>query len=646
MLTATYCPADNKLRLYPSSRLDEETYKRVKAAGFSWAPRQELFVAPMWTPEREDLAIELAGEIEDESMTMAERAEMRAKRFKGFSASRTRDAEQSANAAKEISGRFEFGQPILVGHHSERKARKDAKKIESSLKYSAKMWDTAAYWIYRAQGAMSHASYKANPVATARRIKRIESDRRKTVKELETTRKLLKFWQSNPTREDALSVLGCIGQGFYIKDDSVTGSTHAYYLLKDEKKTVEQIAEHGVKCYTRNIPNMERWIAHYDNRLAYEREFIKTTSEDRPVATGEEIQVGGTVWRTIRGVSVPKVIVKVNKGAEKRPVSVRVDSPWDFYGSTIAVEKIERYQAPSAEQAQAAKEAGKATPIVNYPGDGFVHMTKAEWARKPNDYKSLKIVNSEGFARYRIRHCVVPNSGYSTAFVYITDAKTVERPAKKDTPKLAPAGPEEIVPTERKSDAVDEASELRKKAAEAKEAAKAGVQVVSANQLFPTPVELAWRMVSEADIEKGMSILEPSAGTGRILDAIFSEWGESVEVAAVEINHSLASALRNRVGVEAICTDFMEFKRIGAFDRIIMNPPFENGADIKHIMHAWDQLAVGGRLVAICANGPRQQRELRDGLVSEYGGTWEELPTGTFLESGTGVNTALIVVDK
>ena len=57
--TATYSPEDNKLRLYASSRLDSETYARVKSAGFKWAPRRGLFVAPMWTSGREDLLLEL-----------------------------------------------------------------------------------------------------------------------------------------------------------------------------------------------------------------------------------------------------------------------------------------------------------------------------------------------------------------------------------------------------------------------------------------------------------------------------------------------------------------------------------------------------------------------------------------------------------
>src|SRR3990172_5821451 len=64
MMTATYSPDDNKLRLYASARLDADTYARVKAAGFIWAPKQELFVAPMWTPQREDLLIELCGAID------------------------------------------------------------------------------------------------------------------------------------------------------------------------------------------------------------------------------------------------------------------------------------------------------------------------------------------------------------------------------------------------------------------------------------------------------------------------------------------------------------------------------------------------------------------------------------------------------
>ncbi|MCA7062685.1 hypothetical protein LGL82_11240, partial [Escherichia coli] len=86
MYRATYSPDDNKLRLYAVSRLDPETYKKVHDAGFRWAPKQALFVAPAWTPGREDVLLSLAGEIEDEDSTLAERQEARAERFLLFPA--------------------------------------------------------------------------------------------------------------------------------------------------------------------------------------------------------------------------------------------------------------------------------------------------------------------------------------------------------------------------------------------------------------------------------------------------------------------------------------------------------------------------------------------------------------------------------
>jgi 16S rRNA G1207 methylase RsmC len=71
-----------------------------------------------------------------------------------------------------------------------------------------------------------------------------------------------------------------------------------------------------------------------------------------------------------------------------------------------------------------------------------------------------------------------------------------------------------------------------------------------------------------------------------------------------------------------------------------MNPPFERGADIQHIEHARKFVKPGGRLVAICANGPRQRERLMP-LATH----WEDLPAGTFKAQGTAVNAALLVID-
>ena len=71
-----------------------------------------------------------------------------------------------------------------------------------------------------------------------------------------------------------------------------------------------------------------------------------------------------------------------------------------------------------------------------------------------------------------------------------------------------------------------------------------------------------------------------------------------------------------------------------------MNPPFKNGEDIKHILHARKMLTEDGTLVALCANGSRQQKQLMS--IADH---WEELPAGSFKGEGTNVNTALMVIN-
>jgi len=165
---------------------------------------------------------------------------------------------------------------------------------------------------------------------------------------------------------------------------------------------------------------------------------------------------------------------------------------------------------------------------------------------------------------------------------------------------------------------------------------------------FPTPRELATRMVLLASIEPTHRVLEPSAGAGHIADSI-REVCPNCALVLVEWNWSLCEALRRR-GYNPEQADFIEWQG-GEFDRVVMNPPFEHDQDIIHIRRAFDMLATGGRLVAIASagilfgNGRRAEfRQWLDGQGAEV----EKLPEDTFRRSDrpTGVQTCLIVIDK
>jgi 16S rRNA G1207 methylase RsmC len=112
-------------------------------------------------------------------------------------------------------------------------------------------------------------------------------------------------------------------------------------------------------------------------------------------------------------------------------------------------------------------------------------------------------------------------------------------------------------------------------------------------------------------------------------------------VVAVEINAALAAGLSDLVE-ECRCADFLSLNgELGTFDRVVMNPPFDHGSDIEHIKHAYRKLKPGGRLVAICANGPKQQE-----IMGEICSAWIELPPGSFKEQETKVGAAIVVIDN
>jgi protein-L-isoaspartate O-methyltransferase len=164
---------------------------------------------------------------------------------------------------------------------------------------------------------------------------------------------------------------------------------------------------------------------------------------------------------------------------------------------------------------------------------------------------------------------------------------------------------------------------------------------------FQTPESLAARVVDEAGIEPGMSVLEPGAGGGRIADAVRNAVPDA-EITVLEISGQLQEVLKLK-GFDIAGTDFTEFTG-GPYDRIVMNPPFERNQDIDHVMRAYEMLKPGGRLVSIMGRGAffrggRKESEFRD-FLEQMGAVIEELPDGSFKESGTGVATNLIVLDK
>jgi predicted RNA methylase len=605
--TATYSPDDDKLRLYASSRLDSETYGRVKAAGFRWAPKQDLFFA-VWRPAAEDMAIELAGEIDDEDKSLVERAEERADRFEDYSGKRTAEAERARKAVAAIADGIPMGQPILVGHHSERRARKDAERIANGMRKSIKLWETAGYWKSRATGALRHAKYKELPSVRARRIKTLEAELRKVQRTAKGANTFLMLWRNvddaskfkrngepvDDIRERAMFIANrcylsqCFPLSEFPRDPPASqyeGQMGVWSALEGNVITAEQARDIAIPRYETSLAHCARWIAHYENRLTYERAMLEDAGGTVADKTGPE--KGGAVrcWASPHFGRGWAYIRKVNKTS----VSVL-----DNYGN-------------------GGRDFSRTIPFDQLEGV----MTKAE----------VDTARADG----RLREIGPGKAGDPPVGFFLLEAPEPEPEPEPD--KQVEAAPFEQM----------------------RESLRNGVKVVSVPQLFPTPPELAERVIEAAEIRPLDRVLEPSAGTGSLIDEI--PFGTTL--VAVEINADLAERVRrNRPNALVFAADFLTACGndetssqivLGEFDRIVMNPPFADQQDIRHVEHALRFLKPGGRLVAIMSAGVtfRQDRAavtFRE-LVEGCGGTIEELPEDAFEAAGTGVRAVLVTID-
>jgi len=183
--------------------------------------------------------------------------------------------------------------------------------------------------------------------------------------------------------------------------------------------------------------------------------------------------------------------------------------------------------------------------------------------------------------------------------------------------------------------------------------ALAKAPIVRVDGLFPTPQELVCIMTRKANIREGMRLLEPSAGTGAIFRQLTKFLGVTVDYCEIDYNcrHYLETqgASTTQGYGPAVAEDFLEYNPGPVYDRVVMNPPFENGQDITHVIHAYDCLKSGGRIVAIMSDGSffrsdHKATEFREWLDGK--GESEKLPINTFKASGTQVATRLVIIDK
>lgn len=170
-----------------------------------------------------------------------------------------------------------------------------------------------------------------------------------------------------------------------------------------------------------------------------------------------------------------------------------------------------------------------------------------------------------------------------------------------------------------------------------------------------TPMLLADKLVSMAPLvalpDRRLRVLEPSAGIGRLADAVKRAYPDA-DIDCIELleehRRELVAAGHNVIdGLEG---DFLllhpSCEGLEPYDAAVMNPPFQCGADRVHVLHAAKLVRVGGVVLAIVSGSIESASDARSvqlrRIIATHGGRIEIIPNGGFAESGTMIKTAMI----
>ena len=375
--SATYCLDDNKLRLTFEGlgRFSDDDKNAIKGAGYRWASKQEVYVCPRWTVAAENMALQLAGYIGDESYGPEERAADRAERFAGY-------RDKRASEAGALADSFEAG-PAVHGYQNQHKAERAAARHNRQRVNAVNQWNKAEYWQRRTAGVISSALYKSRPDVRRRRILKLEKLQRKHLQGMTEARESFARWLDvlnwNGSEADQTVTLDSDGNrgdmndaqklayratslhrasdcvehpeypGFFagphaaLVGGTFTNRGRSEYVFFDS--TGERDESHARLFTPREIAaayiggrsscfnddsTAQRWANHYANRLAFENAMLENEGgklSEVDIVPGGWIRTGAVNSRSVGVYDVDgwAQVLKVNKSpATKRVTSVDV----------------------------------------------------------------------------------------------------------------------------------------------------------------------------------------------------------------------------------------------------------------------------------------------------------------------------------
>lgn len=163
---------------------------------------------------------------------------------------------------------------------------------------------------------------------------------------------------------------------------------------------------------------------------------------------------------------------------------------------------------------------------------------------------------------------------------------------------------------------------------------------------YPTPDNVLAMMGFDSE---GKVVLEPSAGSGNIIDYLKSQGAK--RVIACEKSEKLAEIVKSKCD-QFLAYDFLEVTKedISHVELIVANPPFSNG--VEHILHMWDIAPDGCQIYTLINHDnlevriPSRETRRLLGIIKTFGGSINLGACFDDAERKTGVEVGLISIFK
>lgn len=214
-----------------------------------------------------------------------ERSSLRAQRFTANATSLAASSADADAAAERISDGIPFGQPVLLGHHSQRRHERALQRRDRHLQRSSEAFHAAQTATRRAAAAAANAAHTADagPQFAARRIDGLTADRQRILRRLNGHTRTIAVHADG--RRDVESYPPATG-------DDRQRLTHELERL-DEQLTY--------------------WQDHHAGLIAAGRGIDATYGRDN-IRVGDQVQVAGS-WYDVLRVNAKSVTVPSSMGS-------------------------------------------------------------------------------------------------------------------------------------------------------------------------------------------------------------------------------------------------------------------------------------------------------------------------------------------